>query len=111
MKRQIALLPLMLVIALFTAGCASQIERAYTSRTVFNAALQDLITAKQTGAVNDAQYATAVATAKQISPILDQLDDAAINDRPIDFETLYSPFRNRLRDFLIQSAVAKKKGR
>lgn len=98
----------LLLLATLNSGCTSQIEQAYTSRMVFNGALQDLITAKQTGAIGDTQFATALTVANEITPVLDQLDQAAIEEKPIQFETLYAPMKTKLRAFLIQVAAVKK---
>lgn len=92
----------------FASGCATPIERAYTARTLFNAGVQDVLTARQTEVISPENYRIAVTAADEISGILDRVDIAAIEGNPIDFEVLYTSLQHKLRDFLMRAALANK---
>jgi transcriptional regulator NrdR family protein len=98
----------LLALLMLAAGCASPMEKAYTTRSLYNEGLRDLIAARENHLVSDAAYVQAVKAADVVPPVLDELDTAALSGNPIRFTSIYSNARSKLSAFLVSLTQAKK---
>jgi hypothetical protein len=107
MKSRRLCVPL-LALLILASGCASDIEKAYATRSLYNEGLRDLIAARENHLVSDDAYVKTVKAADVIPPVLDELDTAALSGNPISFTAIYSNARSKLKAFLMSFTQAKK---
>jgi len=72
-------LALMAILAMvFAGGCANPAQTAITTRAGYNTALSAIVTARQTGKIDDAQFARIDPLVKEGAAACDRLDAVAL---------------------------------